>query len=140
MTTEAQALFASSPRLPCNRALVVYSYLRNEAIIRKKPLANTILKPPVCLLCRLVASVAGEGRGNTLRHSTTTVTLAAHARRGLRTRKCNMHTIMYTTQSVKFSLTFLQFPLSISRIQTSLSGLPCLSTPPVISSRGNCWP
>ena len=42
-----------------------------------------ILRPPVCLLCRLVASVADEGRGNT--HS---VTLAAHARRGLTTTGC----------------------------------------------------
>ena len=47
-----------------------YSYLRNEAIIKIKKtlfltLANTILRQPVCLLCRLVASVADEGRGNT---------------------------------------------------------------------------
>ena len=32
-----------------------YSYLRNEAIIRKTPNLNTILRPPVCLVCRLVA-------------------------------------------------------------------------------------
>ena len=40
---------------------------------------------PVCLVCRLVVSVADEGRGNTHTHThrTTTVTLAAHARRGL---------------------------------------------------------
>ena len=44
-------------------------------------LANTILRPPVC---RLVASVAYEGRGNTHTHTHThTGTLAAHARRGL---------------------------------------------------------
>ena len=43
-----------------------------------------ILRQPVCLLC-LVASVADEGLGNTLTHTGQlyTVTLAAHARRGL---------------------------------------------------------
>ena len=62
-----------------------YSYLRNEAIIRKTPLTNTILRLPVCLVCRLVASVADESLGNTHTHThrATTVTLAAHACRGL---------------------------------------------------------
>ena len=43
--------------------------------------ATTILSPSVCLVCRVVARVADERHGQT--HRTTTVTLAAHARRGL---------------------------------------------------------
>ena len=40
-----------------------YSYLRNEAIIRKTPFINTSEHYTVCLVCRLVARVADEGRG-----------------------------------------------------------------------------
>ena len=58
------------------RALVKYG--NAIAISETKPLyekrhtlANTILRPPVCLVCRLVARVADEGRGHTHTHTHT---------------------------------------------------------------------
>ena len=52
-----------------------------SSTIARKTLVNPILRPPVCLLCRLVASVADEGLGNTHSHPhrTTTVTLRIRA-------------------------------------------------------------
>ena len=56
-------------RIPCARKVWdAIAIFETKPLYEKRlfwTLENTILRPPVCLLCRLVASVADEGRGNT---------------------------------------------------------------------------